>query len=366
MSRRANGAGTLYRRGGWYYAQIRIGSGMFRKTLKTKDKAEARRRLDALCVGHELDNEERLAALAVRLKPRNNARSFDEAWDYYVHSPENIAQSPLARRNNETIWRGFVRYLHGHDKPRSRLNCKGTHPAVDALDDITERIASEFVEYMKENRSPETANKYVRVLKRVWTINKCDENPWARFKKFKVRPIQRRAFSKKEVEDIIGAAEGELRSLFVIGAYTGLRLSDCQHLTYDSIDGEAGVIKTGKTGKIVRIPIHPKLKAVLGKGKRGYVLKELSKYPEWKISNLVQAHFAKCGFAQPQKVDGYKRSMGDVGFHSFRSTFITWLGEAGVPLPVVREMVGHISEEMTMRYFRTNDAMMKKAIAALS
>ena len=41
------------------------------------------------------------------------------------------------------------------------------------------------------------------------------------------------------------------------------------------------------------------------------------------------------------------------------------LGSAGVPLAVVREMVGHVSEEMSQRYFRADDEMAKKAIEAL-
>ena len=85
----------------------------------------------------------------------------------------------------------------------------------------------------------------------------------------------------------------------------------------------------------------------------------------WKVSAAVQAHFRECGLEDPVKHDDYNKASSVVGFHSLRSTFITRLGEAGVPLPVVRDMVGHVSEEMTMRYFRSDDAMAKRAIEAL-
>ena len=74
-------------------------------------------------------------------------------------------------------------------------------------------------------------------------------------------------------------------------------------------------------------------------------------------------------FYKPLRVFALARLTGlepaTFGFHSLRSTFITRLGEAGVPLAVVREMVGHVSEDMSQRYFRADDSMAAKAIAAL-
>ena len=366
MSRRANGKGTLYRRNGWYHAQMKLAGKMTRMTLHTRDRAEAVKRLNALTLGSELSDDERLAALAVHLRPKGSRRDFDEAFKEYARSPENVSQSDGAKSEDEGVWRCFLRWLRGQHKPESRLNCEGAHPDALCLSDISQSIASEFVLWMRDNRSPNTANKTVRILRRIWKLNGAEPNPWLAFRKIKTAPVKRRAFTRKEVDKIIDNAKGELRTLFVIGAYTGLRLGDCQRLRYESIDAKAGVIRTGKTGKVVRIPIHPTLRAAIGTMKKsGYVLKEISTWPKWKISNAVQSHFRDCGLYEAVKQDGYKKSCILVGFHSFRSTFITRLGEAGVPLPVVRDMVGHVSEEMTMRYFRADDAMAAKAIAAL-
>lgn len=366
MARRANGSGTLYRRNGWYYGQLKVGDGVMRKALDTRDKREAGRRLDALAKGYDLGDEERLAALAVRLKPKSGRRDFGEAWIAYLRAPENVAQSESARVNNKTMWDGFLRWLKGRDIPRSRLNCKGAYPSADCLDDVTEKVAAEFVEWVKTNRSPETANKYVRVLKRIWTFNRADPNPWAKFRKLAVESVQRRALSKDEVDFLIEKAEGELRTLFVIGAFTGMRLGDCQHLRWEMVCGDQLMVRTSKTKRLAGIPMHRRLKDALGKPKRtGYVLPDMATWPEWQISAAVQRHFAECGFAKAEKKAGYKKAMGDVGFHSLRSTFITRLGAAGVPLAVVREMVGHVSEEMSQRYFRADREMAAKAIAAL-
>lgn len=372
MAKRANGAGTLYRRNGWYYGQLRLDGRQVRLSLDTKDRREATRRLDDLARGYDLSDEERLAALAVHLRPKASRLSFDEAWRGYEKAPENLAQSETARANNHTIWTGFMRWLHGWDRPRSRVNCDGAHPSADSIADVTDRVAAEFVEWLKANRSPETANKYIRVMKRVWTLNRAEPNPWGKFRKFRVEAVQRRALSRVEVDFIIDRAEGELRALFTLGAFTGMRLGDCQRFRWEMVAGDRIMVRTSKTKRLAGIPMHPRIRAALEEiaggaklPRKGYVFKTFAEWPEWKMSEVVQQHFADCGFEKAAKRDGYKKAMGDVGFHSLRSTFITRLGEAGVPLAIVREMVGHVSEEMSQRYFRVNDEMAARAIAAL-
>lgn len=157
-----------------------------------------------------------------------------------------------------------------------------------------------------------------------------------------------------------------MRTLFILGAYTGMRLGDCQRFRWEMVAGSRLMVRTSKTKRLAAIPIHPTLAAALGPvKKKGYLMPELAAWPEWKMSEAVQRHFIDCGFEPPVERAGYKRKMGVVGFHSMRSTFITRLGEAGVPLAVVREMVGHVSEEMSQRYFRADAEMAAKAIAAL-
>lgn len=353
MARRANGSGTLYRRNGWYYAQLKVGASIMRKALDTRDKREAVKRLDVLAAGFDLSDEERLAALAVRLKPRSERRSFDEAWQAYISAPENAAQSTRARGIDSAIWTAFVKFTKKHS-------------AAYLVDDITENLASDYFTDINSRLSPSSVNRHMRVLKRVWRINKVEPNPWAEFRRLDVIPIQRRALSKAEVDLLISKADGELRTLFILGVYTGLRLGDCQRFRWESVAGDRIMVRTSKTKRIAALPIHPLLKEAMGAPKKeGYLLPELAAMPIWSLTYRVQRHFAACGFTTRQKRANGLRSGVVVGFHSLRSTFITRLGEAGVPLAVVREMVGHVSEEMSQRYFRADDDMAAKAIAAL-
>jgi len=54
-----------------------------------------------------------------------------------------------------------------------------------------------------------------------------------------------------------------------------------------------------------------------------------------------------------------------IGFHSMRRTFITWMAERNVPLPVTMEMVGHMSPKMTERYTRISSSAQRQAVELL-
>jgi integrase len=49
--------------------------------------------------------------------------------------------------------------------------------------------------------------------------------------------------------------------------------------------------------------------------------------------------------------------------HSFRDTAITRLAAVGVPLPVVQELAGHSSLEMTRRYAEVTPEAVREAVA---
>ena len=360
----------MFRRGETYYARIMVG-GIYRKmTLGTKDKAEARRRLNALAKGYDMSDDERLAALTQHLRPKSERRSLDEAWSEYVSAPVNATQSARARNEDKYTWQGFMWWLHGHDGgPECRTNCKAAHPEVDAIGDFSPKMACEFFQHIRGKDSPHTVNRYVRILKRIWRVNGVEPNPWEDFRKLKEDTSAKRALTREEVDRLIDMAHGELRTLLVVGAYTGLRMSDCAKLRWASVDGDRLFVKTSKTKRLAGIPLHPVLKKELqdaGKTARRseYVMPGLANAPKWQLSSEVMAHFRSCGLDEHVQEEG-RRAIPLVGFHSLRSTFITRLGEAGVPLAVVRDMVGHVSEEMSFRYFRSDEDMARRAIAAL-
>src|SRR5206468_2522598 len=66
-----------------------------------------------------------------------------------------------------------------------------------------------------------------------------------------------------EVKMLVDAAEGEWRTLILLGYFTGARLSDCCHMEWENVDLSAGTLTytQSKTGRKLAVPIHPDLLA---------------------------------------------------------------------------------------------------------
>lgn len=90
---------------------------------------------------------------------------------------------------------------------------------------------------------------------------------------------------------------------------------------------------------------------------RGYVIPSLAKSyaaSTQSTSALITAHFAKYGIeTSVTGRDGRKRP--DATAYSFRHTFISKCGNAGVPLAIVQGWVGHMSKNMKENYFHESD-----------
>jgi len=372
MARRANRSGTLFNRNGTWYTKVRVNGKWDVKTTHTGDKDAARRILDRITKGCELTDRERLAAIKAKLEEPGKTPTFEEAWTVYVNAPENAGQSDGAQTTDLGRWRFLTRWLFGWHKERSRINCKAAHPEVERITDVTREIAVEFVAHAKTVSSPGTVNKYVRTFRRVWDFNGTERNPWAGFRKVAEDPHLRRALDEAEVSKVISAATGELRTLFALGAFTGMRMSDCARVKWQDIDRDGWTItvRPNKTrhssGRVVAIPVHPALAKVLGKRKRsGSVTPGLAALPEWELSDRVMDHFRACGFDEQEKPKGYRRAVAVVGFHSFRSTFITNMANIGAPMAMVQAIVGHMTPEMSMHYYRANAEAARARIDAL-
>ena len=93
----------------------------------------------------------------------------------------------------------------------------------------------------------------------------------------------RRELTVEELTRVCGKLEGEMRLLFALGIYTGLRLGDCATMEWGKIDLARGFLQTNphKTSKtLVRIPLHPTLAGMLSEipsnEHTGFVLKEIA------------------------------------------------------------------------------------------
>lgn len=239
--------------------------------------------------------------------------------------------------------------------------------------DVDARLADLFARRLAEGRSPNTYNKYLNGLSVVWRAVSpsvgITANPWDALPRKKLDTNVRRALTDDEIERVFAKAEGETRTLFAVGLYTGLRLGDAVRLAWEDIRDGAVFVTTGKTGAKVGIPLHPRLAEVLGeRGDRsGLVMPTLARdYAHGSRSLVPQKMsrlFRACGITTSRKVAGSGMARPDCGFHSLRHTFVSRCAAAGVPQSIVQALVGHSSARMTEHYTHLSD---KAFLAAFS
>ncbi len=64
--------------------------------------------------------------------------------------------------------------------------------------------------------------------------------------------------------------------------------------------------------------------------------------------------------------DNIKDTRDKVVFHTFRHTFASWLVQKGTPLPLVGQILGHSSINVTMRYVHLSQPQAHEAVNLIS
>ncbi len=190
----------------------------------------------------------------------------------------------------------------------------------------------------------------------------------------KVHHVERGTFTPAEIKILIDTAEGEWKTLIMVGYFTGQRLGDCCGLQWDSIDFNADTItfQQQKTDEAVTVPIHPDL------------LAHLEKLTGDRAEQYVMPHLAALGPGGRHGLsEGFKRLMRkaglDVGtvqgsgvrkisrrsFHALRHSFTSSLANAGVSPELRMKLTGHKSPEVHRGYTHHELATLRNAVNKL-
>jgi integrase len=155
------------------------------------------------------------------------------------------------------------------------------------------------------------------------------------------------------------------RDLFLIGCWTGLRVSDYTELTKANIWGGFIHVRQTKTKDPVTIPIHPVTQAILEKydfnlpkisqQKLNDYIKKVGEAAG--IDELTSTTFTKAGIKQTTT----KPKCEWVTTHTGRRSFATNLYLSGFPSLHIMKITGHRTERAFMKYIRvTNEQSAEK------
>lgn len=147
------------------------------------------------------------------------------------------------------------------------------------------------------------------------------------------------------------------RNLFLIGCYTGLRVSDFSRLR-DAHIGKFITIKTQKTGTPVVIPIHPIVHEILATGfdlthnispqKLNGQIKELCRLSRFTEEIMINQNIGG------KNVEVVRPKYELITSHTARRSFATNAYKAGVPPISIMKITGHKKESTFLKYIKVS------------
>lgn len=380
---RGKGEGTLERRSnGVYLARWTVDGKRFAQTTGTKDRREAEIKLAEFVAPFKLkDKAERLeaftgklAGVAERIKALEESRpalALADGWGAFVDCPARPDSAGAARlAMGECCYNKFLAFMAAN------------FPEVKEVRAVTKDHAQAYALKGFEGLCNSTRNQAISYLRQIWKYLKEDgaarivENPWESIKKRREVHTRRRELTVEELKAVCASLRGEMRLLFAVGIYTGLRLGDCALLDWGSVDMVRRFIsliprKTArKSGAVICEQIHPVLYAMLSEipaaARSGYVMPECAElYKAARLSDRVKCVFKAAGIETVTDGEDSKRKRALVSFHSLRHTFASMTLNAGAPIAVVQSMLGHSSAKMTQHYYHQSSVATAQAVAAL-
>lgn len=190
----------------------------------------------------------------------------------------------------------------------------------------------------------------------------------------------RRAFSQEEIQKLLDAADSEWSGLILFGLYSMQRLGDLARLKWGDVSDSIATIYRRKNGNTAIVPLHQGLVIYLATRERGqpseaifptiFAQLESKTGRSSRLSNSFYALMVAAGLATKRaktntgKGHSGMRATNELSFHCLRHTGNTWLKNTGAGESIVRDIVGHESEEVSRVYSHvdngTKDSFLQK------
>ncbi|MCB0376439.1 MAG: integrase catalytic domain-containing protein, partial [Sinomicrobium sp.] len=220
--------------------------------------------------------------------------------------------------------------------------------------------------YTEKNHSINYVAKGLEVIRQFLAAARdqgLHENDYPQSKLFRQKkiPTATIALSREELDAISAVDLSEhpdgyekARTLFLIGAYTGLRHSDYKRIKPEHIsDGQISILSQ-KTRQQLLIPLHPNLEKVLEQC--GYRSPRLS---QQRLNEHIKEIARMAGITEKRAVytsaggkvvEEFTPKYKSVSSHTARRTFATQARIDGWPTTLIRAITGHSTDQQLDNY----------------
>jgi integrase len=289
------------------------------------------------------------------------------------HGEDPFIKSPLL----DDLRTKYLAWLETNRSPkhvtRSRQaidNVLGGMRGVRAAEDVTTGKIENYKKRRLREVSPFTVNLELRHFKGF--LRRCVKQGWLATMPAVIEGVRtpgrgRVIFLREnEIVQVLDNLRPWSRQAAEFYLQTGLRLSEGRFLEWQDVDLDAGELWvrnkpalgfTPKAGKERTVPLPPELLEQLRarQQKAGWVLEAQS-------GGQLDAKIFYLALKRAGKAAGLQDSIGP---HTLRHTYGSRLAMAGVPLPTIKELMGHSDISTTMIYVHLTADHKRQAVAGL-
>ena len=168
---------------------------------------------------------------------------------------------------------------------------------------------------------------------------------------------EKRKHQKEKAQALVDAASGSLKPILIVALNTGMRKMEILSLKWEHVDfSNAWIyIEDSKSGKSRTVPINGLVYETLKGLERSSDYVFYNKQTGTHLLNVHKSFKTACEDAW----------IGGLRLHDLRHTAASKMVEAGVDLVTVKEILGHSSIEMTIRYAHPTPENKRRAVEKL-
>ncbi|MBZ0107860.1 MAG: site-specific integrase [Candidatus Scalindua rubra] len=326
----------LYKRENVYWYDFRMNGVRYRKSTGKTKRREAEEVLDS-------EREKAKAGESTISQKLKTYKLVDLAEEYL-----KWAERQRSYKDKRLCIRQLVEVFGNHD-----------------VKDLNTREIEQWQSRRLKYNKPSTVNRLLATLKHM--VNKgtqwgmAGDGALKQVRNVKLVPENNRRLrflSIEECQRLIACCHKDLKPIVIVALNTGMRRGEIFGLKWEQVDLKHGFIllDVTKNGERREIPINTTLE---------YLFKEIPHSVE-----SVYVFAGKTGKPLTDIKTGFhtalrKAGISDFRFHDLRHTFSSQLVMAGIDLTSVKELLGHKSLTMTMRYSHLSPGHKRKAVNVL-
>jgi len=229
------------------------------------------------------------------------------------------------------------------------------------LYEITPLMIERYKEERLKTVCKATINRELACMKVMYSKavewGKAAENPVKKVKLFRDNNQRVRFLTKDEIQTLLDNCSPKLRAIVEVALNTGMRKGEIQRLRWDDVDylNEVITLNETKNGEKRYIPLNPNVRRAFN---------AIPRHPK---SSLIfcNKRGQRFNFRKAFSTALINSKIVDFRFHDLRHTFASHLAMSGVDLNTIRELLGHKTLDMTLRYSHLSQSHKSKAVAIL-